>query len=101
MGIHGNFFDADSDILPVREVAMMTIMDKLTDKPDWHKKVFDDEIIAKWCKEALEYPDEALVSLTSIPELVLCSGCSLNRDNLVKLLPSSTAGEKMTDCFAL
>ncbi|KAG0650489.1 hypothetical protein D0Z07_3367, partial [Hyphodiscus hymeniophilus] len=60
MGIHGNFYGADSDILPVREIAMMLIMDKLTDKPDWHKKVFDDEIIAKWRKEALECPDELL-----------------------------------------
>ena len=60
MGIHGNFFNADSNILPVREVAMMIIMDRLTDKPDWHRKVFDDEIVARWCKEALEYPDDSL-----------------------------------------
>jgi hypothetical protein len=60
MGIHGNCYGGDSDILPVREVAMMIVMDKLTDKPDWHKKVFDDDIIAKWCKEALNYPDDSL-----------------------------------------
>lgn len=60
MGTHGNCYGGDSDILPVREVAMMTIMDKLMDKEYWHKKVFDDEIIAKWRKEVLEYPDESL-----------------------------------------
>lgn len=60
MGIHGNCFGGDSNFLPVREIAMMIIMDKLTDKPDWHTKVFDDKIIAKWRKEALEYPDESL-----------------------------------------
>ncbi|TVY35684.1 hypothetical protein LOCC1_G007805 [Lachnellula occidentalis] len=60
MGAHGNCYGADSDLLPVREIAMMIIMDRLMDKPDWHKKVFDNEILAKWRKEALEYPDDAL-----------------------------------------
>ncbi|KUJ09394.1 uncharacterized protein LY89DRAFT_628514 [Mollisia scopiformis] len=60
LGIHGNCWGSDSDLLPVREVAMMIIMDRLMDKPDWEKKVFDDEIIAKWRKEALEYPDDSL-----------------------------------------
>jgi hypothetical protein len=60
MGTHGNCYGGDSNILPVREVAMMIIMDKLMDKENWHKKVFDDEIIAKWRKEALEYPDLSL-----------------------------------------
>ncbi|TVY78455.1 hypothetical protein LSUE1_G006514 [Lachnellula suecica] len=65
LGIHGNCYGGDSDLLPVREVAMMAIMAKLTDKPDWHKKVFDDGILAKWRKEALEYPDEALWKLAT------------------------------------
>ena len=49
-------------MLFVREVGMMIIMDQLTDKPDWHKKVFDDTIVEKWRKEALEYPDKVLWS---------------------------------------
>lgn len=60
VGIHGNCVGSDSDMLPVREVAMMNIMDQLTDKPDWHQKVFDDDIVAKWKREALDIPDEAL-----------------------------------------
>ena len=40
-------------ILTVRELNMMAIMDKITDKPDWDKKVFDDTIIQKWRQEAL------------------------------------------------
>ena len=47
-----------SEILPVREVAMMALMDKLTDKVDWHRKVFDVEIVTKWRQEALAAPDE-------------------------------------------
>lgn len=39
---------------------MMHVMDRLTDKVDWHKKVFDDKIVAKWRAEALAYPDEVL-----------------------------------------
>ena len=39
---------------------MMKLMDKLTDKSDWHKKVYDEEIVAKWRKEAMEQPEDAL-----------------------------------------
>ena len=63
MGTHGNCYGGKSNILPVRELAMMMIMDKLTDKKDWHIKVFDDEIIASWRKEAFEFPDDSLWKL--------------------------------------
>lgn len=53
---------AFSQLLPVREVAMMFIMDMLTDKANWHKKVFDVEIVSTWRKEALGYPEEELWS---------------------------------------
>lgn len=65
LGAHGNCYGGDSDLLPVREVAMMAVMDKLMDKPDWHKKVFDEGIIEKWRKEALEYPDDELWKLAT------------------------------------
>lgn len=45
--------DWSGTILTVRELNMMAIMDKITDKPDWDKKVFDDTIIQKWRQEAL------------------------------------------------
>ena len=32
---------------------MMAIMDKITDKSEWDKKVFDDTIMQKWRQEAL------------------------------------------------
>ncbi|KFY31568.1 hypothetical protein V493_00997 [Pseudogymnoascus sp. VKM F-4281 (FW-2241)] len=51
-----------SQLLPVREVFMMVLMDRLSDKVDWHKKVFDEEIVAKWRKEALEHPEDKLFS---------------------------------------
>ena len=40
-------------ILTVRELNMMAIMDKITDKPDWDRKVFDNTIVQKWRQEAL------------------------------------------------
>jgi hypothetical protein len=57
IGAHGSCYGADSDLLPVRELAMMSIMDRLTDKPDWEKKVFDEEIVAKWKTEAMQVDD--------------------------------------------
>ncbi|KAK4151114.1 hypothetical protein C8A00DRAFT_36248 [Chaetomidium leptoderma] len=60
MGIHFNCYGGASEMLLVREVAMMLVMDRLTDKPDWHVKVFDDEIAEKWKLEALAWPDDDL-----------------------------------------
>jgi hypothetical protein len=57
IGAHGNIWGSDSDVIPVRELAVMDVMEKLTDKEDWHRKVFDEDIVAKWRKEALAIPD--------------------------------------------
>lgn len=53
MGSHPDLWHTCSEVLPVRELAMMSIMDKLTEKTDWHKKIFDDTIVKKWREEAL------------------------------------------------
>ncbi|KAF2490543.1 hypothetical protein BU16DRAFT_470413 [Lophium mytilinum] len=63
IGAHGSCYGSDSDILPVRELAMMSVMDRLTDKENWHKKVFDEKIVSNWRKEALAIPDKALWKL--------------------------------------
>jgi hypothetical protein len=31
-------------------------MDRLTDNPNWHVKVFDDTIAEKWIEDALKFP---------------------------------------------
>ncbi|KAK3301692.1 uncharacterized protein B0T15DRAFT_321335 [Chaetomium strumarium] len=49
-----------SEPLQVREVAMMILMDRLTDKPNWHEKVFDDAIVAKWREEAVSQNEEGV-----------------------------------------
>lgn len=58
IGAHGSCYGSHSDMLPIRELAMMAIMDRLTDKEDWHKKVFNDGIVSKWREEALAIPDD-------------------------------------------
>ncbi|KAH7126646.1 hypothetical protein B0J11DRAFT_549549 [Dendryphion nanum] len=40
------------DRLTVRELSMLQLINSITDKPNWWKKVFDEEIIAKWHQEA-------------------------------------------------
>ncbi|KAG6909616.1 hypothetical protein DXG01_016398 [Tephrocybe rancida] len=40
----------------LREFAMLNIMNKVTDKPDWQTKVFDDVIAQKWKDEMQSSP---------------------------------------------
>ncbi|KAK3296371.1 uncharacterized protein B0H64DRAFT_424789 [Chaetomium fimeti] len=60
-----------SELIQVREVAMLLLMDRLTDKPNWHKKVFDEAIVAKWRHEALTQDEttmyEEIVAGKNIP----------------------------------
>ena len=59
-GAHADLISPYSGMLQVREVAMMGLMDRLTDKPNWHEKVFSDEIVSKWRKEAMTQPEDGL-----------------------------------------
>ncbi|MBE3042188.1 DUF4246 family protein [Candidatus Bathyarchaeota archaeon] len=63
MGHHSacQYHDVDTcTSLVVREIAMMMIMEGFTDKPEWHLKIFDDEIASQWAAEALELPVKPL-----------------------------------------
>ncbi len=60
VGLYERIEESESELLHVREVAMMLLMDRLTDKPNWHEKVFDDAIVAKWRTEALTQSEEAV-----------------------------------------
>lgn len=52
-----DFFATDG--LTVRERRMLDFINKITDKPEWDSKVFDDDIVSKWRTEACRY-DESL-----------------------------------------
>jgi len=43
-----------SSALTVRELAMLQLMNQITDKPGWDRKVFDAELIQKWGQEATD-----------------------------------------------
>lgn len=49
-----------SNTVTLRERAMMTFIDLITDKPDWNTKVHDETIVAKWKTEAQALPAEAV-----------------------------------------
>ena len=57
IGAHGGCWDANSAPINVREVAMMNVMEVLTDKTDWHVKVNDEIVVSKWRSEALAIPN--------------------------------------------
>ncbi|KAK0742613.1 hypothetical protein B0T18DRAFT_167361 [Schizothecium vesticola] len=59
-GIYLESHGSHSEMICVREVAMMLAMDRLSDKPDWHIKVFDEDIAAKWRAEIMAWPDDEL-----------------------------------------
>ena len=46
---------------------MLGVMELLTDKTDWHKKVFDDSIVEKWREEAMAIPDEEFMKTAAAP----------------------------------
>ena len=43
--------------ITVRERTMMSMMNSITDKPEWDRKVFEDDIVSKWRQEALGTED--------------------------------------------
>ncbi|KAK0704572.1 hypothetical protein B0H67DRAFT_498283 [Lasiosphaeris hirsuta] len=60
IGAHPRCPDAQTELLQIREIAMLNLMDRLTDKPNWHEKVFDDQIVARWRDEALTQPEDGI-----------------------------------------
>ncbi|KAK1751543.1 hypothetical protein QBC47DRAFT_454790 [Echria macrotheca] len=53
-GFRTDYWNAHSDMILVREVAMMQVMETITDKPDWHINIFDHETAMQWEQEALD-----------------------------------------------
>lgn len=44
----------EAPLLTTREYTMMELMNRITDKPCWDVKVFDDAIATKWKAELLQ-----------------------------------------------
>lgn len=66
---------------------MFSILESLTDKPDWHLKVYDDEIVLKWRSEALEIPNDHWWDLATSAKQQ-----HWEHDGQVKLIAEETRG---------
>ncbi|KAH8887891.1 hypothetical protein GQ53DRAFT_808840 [Thozetella sp. PMI_491] len=49
-----------ADRLTVREISMLRLMDTITDKAEWTRKIFDDGIVARWKAESMALPDDMI-----------------------------------------
>ena len=49
--------DWQGQTLTVRELDMIKLMNQITDKPSWDRKVFDDTVTEKWRQEARDAED--------------------------------------------
>ncbi|KAL6230711.1 hypothetical protein BDW75DRAFT_248446 [Aspergillus navahoensis] len=45
--------DWDGHILTAKELAMLALINALTDLPDWHRVVFDQQVTAQWREDAV------------------------------------------------
>lgn len=54
--IADRFFVSGKGVMS-REIRMLEFVNKISDKPEWDRKVFDEVIVAKWEKEACRYVD--------------------------------------------
>ncbi|KAF2446778.1 hypothetical protein P171DRAFT_429725 [Karstenula rhodostoma CBS 690.94] len=52
--------DYQAERLTVREIAMLALMNSITDKSMWHVKVFDETIVSKWREEVQAMPDSMI-----------------------------------------
>ncbi|KAL8958816.1 MAG: hypothetical protein Q9183_005763, partial [Haloplaca sp. 2 TL-2023] len=41
-------------MFPTRDFVIMELVNTITDKPDWQRKVFDEAIVVKWRAEILD-----------------------------------------------
>lgn len=48
------FENCRSPLLPIREYTLMGLVNTITDKLDWQRKVLDDTIVAQWRSEVLK-----------------------------------------------
>ncbi len=45
--------------LTVREIAMLDLMSRLTDEPDWNKAVFQEDVVLRWREEQIRHTPHA------------------------------------------
>lgn len=53
-GFPNAIMDWSAEALTLRELSMLHLINEITDKPDWERKVFDASLIEKWGQEAMD-----------------------------------------------
>lgn len=104
---HNAISDWSGTPLMLSERNMMTVMDRLTDKPEWSRKVFDEITVSKWKKEAIDmFKDEPLgkqfsvamwdyvSSLTSFVKSSLSSSASRNYGTMRRRRRSTASSQR-------
>jgi hypothetical protein len=75
--------------LTVRERTMMQLINALTDKPDWRRKVFDETILAKWRAEAVTAEGQGFTEkMFDYVSLHVTSFCGLRLADIGSVLQS-------------
>ncbi|KAL3471427.1 hypothetical protein BJX99DRAFT_237408 [Aspergillus californicus] len=86
-----NALDADdlnygslSQIVTYREILMMRVVNSITDKPDWERKVFDKDIVAKWREEVTRSGEDVSEKMMDwiIKEMQWKAGISQNTQSV-------------------
>ncbi|KAL1872039.1 hypothetical protein Daus18300_004408 [Diaporthe australafricana] len=75
-------------------------MNSISDKKDWHRKVYNDTIIENWREEAMEIPDQILMATAATPSSAWYGASIADEDSdpvdrppMVKGIMSRTAFE--------
>ncbi|KAF8656134.1 hypothetical protein AX16_002736 [Volvariella volvacea WC 439] len=85
-------------LLTLREITMLRIMDAITDKPDWEKKILDTEITNKW-REELKSAHGDVTELMfdwCLEELAYRAEKSYNT-GYISIIPGVVKSDKMVD----
>jgi Protein of unknown function (DUF4246) len=53
---HGSGEWVQEPNVTARELVMLSLMNDLTDRPDWASKIFDSQILSRWREEAFSRP---------------------------------------------
>lgn len=56
-GVDGTW---EAELITAREMQMMGLMNALTDKPDWSRKIYDDNVLSNWRAEAKAMPNSLI-----------------------------------------
>jgi hypothetical protein len=67
-----DFVDWTCEAVTLREISMLKFIEAITNKPEWRRKVYDEEIVRKWKGECVGVDEKAFSE-----RMFDCVSCSL------------------------